>query len=317
MRRSLPNSSTNPDPLPSEDVLVAQLAKGLPQSGRTLTGPGDDCAVVRIPGAALLQLFKADAVVEGIHFTRAMPPAQVGRKALARAVSDIAGMGGKPCEALITLVVPPEVTLTWVEELYAGLKKAARLWGVGLAGGETSSAPPGAPVVISIALTGEVPEACVTHRYGAKPGDIIAVTGRLGNSFAGGWHLNFTPRLAEAEWLTEHFPPHAMMDLSDGLAKDLPRLAAAGRVGWEIDVGSLPLRDGATSAQAMGEGEDYELLAVFPAGSWDELKTAWRKRFPRVPLTKIGIITRKGVKRPRLSGGWDHFAVKGARASRP
>lgn len=318
MPRNSPNPSTKSDRLPPEDDLVARLIRGLPQSARTLGGPGDDCAVVRVPGSPLLQLLKADAVVEGIHFDRTMPADLVGRKALARAVSDIASMGGKPCEALITLVLPPEVTLTWITEVYRGLKKAARLWGVGLAGGETSSAPPGAPVVISIALTGEVREDRVTHRPGARPGDVIAVTGWLGNSFASGWHLKFTPRLAEAQWLAEHFTPRAMMDLSDGLAKDLTRLADAGKNGWDLDLSAVPRRAGATVAQAIGDGEDYELLAVFPSGVWEALAAAWRKRFPRVPLTKIGLIVPRGVRHPELSGGWDHFGGrKRARASRP
>lgn len=317
MPRSLPNSSKNPDALPPEDELVAKLVRGLPQSARTLTGPGDDCAVVRIPGAVLLQLFKADAVVESIHFTRSMPAGLVGRKALGRAVSDIASMGGRPCEALVTLVVPPDVPMRWLTGLYSGLKKAAKQWGVGLAGGETSSAPEGAPVVISIALTGEVREDGVLYRSGARRGDVIAVSGCLGNSFASGWHLNFTPRLAEAQWLSQRFPPNAMMDLSDGLAKDLPRLADAGDVGWELDLAALPLRAGASLEQAMRDGEDYELLAAFPAECWKELTAAWRKQFPKVSLTKIGQIAPRQVHRPKLSGGWDHFAGKGARGSSP
>ncbi len=315
MPRTSRNSLNNSDRMPEEDALVARLTRGLPQSARTLAGPGDDCAVVRIPGAERLQLFKVDAVVEGIHFTMAMPARSVGRKALARAVSDIASMGGTPCEALITLVVPPETKLTWVLELYAGLKQAARLWRVGLAGGETSSAPAGAPVVISVALTGEVQADQVLHRHGAQPGDVIAVTGRLGNSFASEWHLKFTPRLAEAQWLAAHFPPHALMDLSDGLAKDLPRLADAGRVGWELEVARLPRRRGASLAQALGEGEDYELLGAFPVESWAALSKAWQKQFPKVPLTKIGVIASRGVRHPELSGGWDHFALAGAPVS--
>ncbi len=316
MPRSSPNSLRNPDPLPPEDELVARLTRSLPQTARTLTGPGDDCAVIAMPGSPLRQLLKADAVVEGIHFTRAMPPHWVGRKALARAVSDIASMGGRPCEALITLVLPPEISLTWVDGLYAGLQKAARLWDIGLAGGETSSAPPGAPVVVSVALTGEVREDRILRRSGARAGDFIAVTGRLGNSFASGWHLKFTPRLVEAQWLAEHFPPHAMMDLSDGLAKDLPRLAAAGGVGWELDPASIPKRAGATLTQALGEGEDYELLAAFPASDWLKLQAAWKQHFPKVRLTKIGLIAGQGMQNPELSGGWDHFAGtrKGARA---
>jgi thiamine-monophosphate kinase len=287
---------------------VARLTRGLPQSSRTLTGPGDDCAVVRIPGPPLLQLFKADAMVEGIHFTRDMPAALVGRKALARAVSDIASMGGRPNEAMITLVLPPDLSWRWLQELYRGLKKAAKTWGVGLAGGETSSAPAGASVVISVALTGEVREDRVVRRDGAREGDVIAVTGRLGGSFASGRHLNFTPRLAEAQWLAEHYPPNAMMDLSDGLAKDLPRLAAASKTGWRLELDQIPCHAGATLEQAIGEGEDYELLLTFPDGCWETLSAAWRGRFPRLGLIKIGTVTPRLIREPELSGGWDHFA---------
>ena len=296
------------DPLPPEDELVARLTRGLPSSARTHTGPGDDCAIIRIPGADLLQLFKADAMVEQVHFNRAMSPAAVGRKALARAVSDIASMGGSPCEALITLVLPADLPFSWVEALYAGLSQAAVLWGVGLAGGETSSAPPGAPVVISIALTGEVREQDAVLRSGATVGDCLVVTGHLGNSFDSGWHLNFTPRLREAQWLVQHYPPTAMMDLSDGLAKDLPRLAAAGQVGWKLDLSSLPLRDGATPAQALTDGEDYELLFTLPEAAWTGLARAWPGTFPGLPLSRIGRITPTGQRQPELSGGWDHFA---------
>lgn len=309
MPRSLPNSlKKHPDILPPEDVLVGRLTRGLPQSARTLTGPGDDCAIVRIPGSPLLQLFKADAMVEGVHFTRDMPAALVGRKALARAVSDIASMGGCPNEAMITLVLPPDLSWTWLQELYRGLKKAALLWGVGLAGGETSSAPAGAPLVVSVALTGEVREDRVVRRDGAQEGDVIAVTGRLGGSFASGRHLKFTPRLTEAQWLVEHYQPNAMMDLSDGLAKDLPRLVAASKTGWRLELDRIPCHAEAGLKQAIGDGEDYELLLTFPVRCWEELQAAWRKQFPRVGLTEIGSVTPPRIREPELSGGWDHFA---------
>lgn len=288
--------------------MVACLTAGLPQSARTLTGPGDDCAIVRIPGSPLLQLLKADAVVEGIHFTRDMPPAAVGRKALARAVSDIASMGGLPQEALITLVLPPEIPWSWVKGVYHGVAAAAREWETGVAGGETSSAPPGSPVMISVALTGSVEESHVLRRCGAKPGDILAVTGCLGNSFASGWHLNFTPRLPEARWLATHFLPRAMMDLSDGLAKDLPRLASASGTGWELDSTRIPLRSGATLHQALGDGEDYELLFALPGASWAALEAQWPEVFPHTALTPIGVMAGNGIRVPELSGGWDHFS---------
>jgi thiamine-monophosphate kinase len=296
------------DPLPPEDELVARLIEGLPQTVRTLAGPGDDCAVICIPGADLLQLFKTDAMVEGIHFTRSMSAAAVGRKALARAVSDIASMGGSPCEALITLVLPPDVPFSWVEELYRGMSAAARLWSVGLAGGETTSAPRGAPIMISMALTGEVAPAHLVRRSGAKAGEWIVVTGCLGRSFASGWHLEFEPRLKEAQAVAAWFQPGAMMDLSDGLAKDLPRLVAASQAGWQLDLASLPLRSGATLEQALGDGEDYELLFTVPETVWPSLARFWKESCQVVPLTRIGRIAESGVRQPELSGGWDHFA---------
>ena len=296
------------NPLPPEDELVARLTFALPQSLRTLTGPGDDCAVIRLAGAEKLQLFKTDAMVEGVHFTREMPAAAIGRKALARAVSDIASMGGTPCEALITLVLPPDVPMDWLDALYQGLSAAAQLWGVGLAGGETSSAPKGTPIVISVALTGEAMEAEVIRRSGARAGDVILVTGCLGNSFASGWHLAFEPRLQEARLLAERFHPSAMMDLSDGLAKDLPRLAAASQAGWQLDLASLPLRSGATTEAALVDGEDYELLFTLPEEAWPALEPCWKEAFPAVCLTRIGRITDQGIHQPELSGGWDHFS---------
>jgi thiamine-monophosphate kinase len=298
----------NNDPLPPEDELVARLTRHLPQSARTLTGPGDDCAVIRQAGSARHTLLKADALVEGIHFTRAMPAAAVGRKALARAVSDIAAMGGAPREALITLVLPPDAALTWVEELYAGLIKAAEGWKVGVAGGETSSAPPGAPLMISVALTGDVLPDHLLLRSGGKPGDVIAVTGCLGNSFASGWHLDFEPRLREAQWLAANFPVSAMMDLSDGLARDLPRLAAASGVGWRFDPSLLPLRAGAGRGQALRDGEDYELLFTLSAAAWPELEQRWPQQFPNLRLTFLGALAAPGIAEPPLAGGWDHFA---------
>lgn len=298
--------------LPPEDELVARLTRLLPQTVRTLTGPGDDCAVITNPGPARHTLLKADAMVEGIHFTRAMSAAAVGRKALARAVSDIAAMSGEPREALITLVLPPDAALTWVEELYAGLSRAAAAWGIGVVGGETSSAPAGAPVMISVALTGDVLPEHLLLRSGAKPGQVIGVTGSLGNSFASGWHLDFEPRLREAQWLAAHGPVSAMMDLSDGLAKDLPRLAAASGVGWWVDPDRLPLRNGASRKQALEDGEDYELLFTLPATAWPELEKSWAGQFPLVPLTCLGVLTEPGIEEPPLSGGWDHFAKAGA-----
>lgn len=300
------DSSKPPDTLPGEDDLIRLLTANLPQTPRTLAGPGDDCAVIRAGGGTLL-LFKADAVAERVHFTLDMPARQVGWKALCRNISDVAAMGGTPREALVTLMLPPEARLSWALECYAGLREAAERHGAGVAGGETTALPAGSPAILSIALLGEVEEHRLVRRDGAATGDVIAVTGRLGGSFASGRHLSFTPRLREARWLTEHFKPSAMMDLSDGLAKDLPRLALAAGLGWRLDLSAIPCQDGVSVRHALTDGEDYELLFTFPPEHRENLRAAWREAFPGVPLTEIGTIEPAEVREPELTGGWEHF----------
>ena len=289
-----------------EDQLVSLLTKGLPQSARTLHGPGDDCAVLQNHDSSSLTLFKTDCLVAGIHFTMDTDPARVGAKALNRTISDIAAMGGQPTEALITLALPPDLPLSWPLGLYNGLRNAARRSHPGIAGGETSSLPKGAPPVISIALLGTVTPPHLVLRSTGQPSHIIAVTGHLGGTIAG-HHLDFKPRLAEAQWLATHGPPSAMMDLSDGLAKDLPRLAAASRTGWHLLPDSIPRRRHCSTQQALSDGEDYELLATFPPDIGPDLSAAWRLQFPKTPLTAIGTLTNPSIKHPPLSGGWDHF----------
>ncbi len=290
-----------------EDRLVKLLTRGLPQTANTLHGPGDDCAVLRGPEKGRLTLFKTDCLIQGVHFTADAPAARVGWKALCRVISDIAAMGGQPHEALITLALPRLTKVAWVVQLYQGMKKAARRYGCGIAGGETSSVPDGAPVMISVAMLGSVERGRLTLRSGGKPGDAICVTGRLGGSLAGR-HLDFKPRLTEARWLVEHARPGAMMDLSDGLAKDLPRLADASGCGFQINPALLPCHRGCTPAQAMGDGEDYELLITLPQRGLDAAMAQWRATFPRTPLTCIGKLVANVKERTRLTGGWEHFS---------
>jgi thiamine-monophosphate kinase len=288
-----------------EDALVRRLTEGLRLSGDVCTGPGDDCAVVRPLGSGFLELLKSDCLVEGVHFLRDTAPGRVGWKAMARVVSDIASMAGRPLHALVTLVLPPSLTVSYVEDLYAGLRRCADHFGISIVGGETSR---GSQIIISISLTGSVKETQCIHRNGAHPDDSIYVTGRLGGSL-GGHHLDFMPRLAEAQWLTENLPVHAMMDLSDGLAKDLPRMAAASALDFVIDVSTLPLSQGCTPAQAWSDGEDYELLLALPAPLTPQQKGLWHQAFPAVPLTRIGHFVPVGQGTlPKLDGsGWDHF----------
>lgn len=289
-----------------EDRLVRLLTRGLPQTARTLHGPGDDCAVLRGPDKNSLTLFKTDCIVQGVHFTADAAADRVGWKALCRVISDIAAMGGLPHEALITLALPRQTPVAWVQRLYRGIKKAARRFGCGIAGGETSSVPDGAPVMISVAMLGSVEKNRLTLRSGGRPGDVICVTGRLGGSLSGR-HLDFTPRLTESRWLTEHARPTAMMDLSDGLAKDLPRLADASGTGFTINPALLPRHHGCTPAQAVSDGEDYELLLTLPPRRVTAVILKWRAAFPRTPLTCIGESVANKKNRTPLAGGWEHF----------
>lgn len=287
-----------------EDALIQRLVKDLPRDASVVAGPGDDCAVVKVATNRQL-LMKADAVVEDVHFLREAEPALIGRKALARVISDIGAMGGEPRHALVTLVLPPELEVRYVEALYQGMRALAEEFGVSIVGGETVRGP---KLIISVALTGEVEAGRAVMRSTAAGGDAILVTGRLGGSLRG-HHLTFQPRVREALWLVAHHRPSAMMDLSDGLAKDLPRLAAASGLGLEIDPGALPCNEGCTAAQAWGDGEDYELLLTLPESSLRETLEHWGQEFPGVLLTKIGRMVEAGQgKLPDFATqGWDHF----------
>jgi thiamine-monophosphate kinase len=289
-----------------EDALVARLIKGLPGAPDLRVGPGDDCAVVGRPRDQVWQLLKVDCVTENVHFLRSTEPERVGWKALCRAISDIAAMAGKPGHALLTIAAPRDLDLSWLDDFYAGVRKAARKFGVSIAGGETSRSP--GPIFINVALTGSVERKQCVLRSGGKPGDLVYVTGRLGGSLAGK-HLDFVPRVAEAQWLAKHFAPHAMMDLSDGLGADLPRLAEASGCGFAVFEELIPCAPDASLQQAISDGEDYELLFAVPLRISALLENAWRRKFSRLPLTLIGELTR--LEKPRQSTsvrGFDHFA---------
>lgn len=281
-----------------EDGLIARLCAGLPVSGDLVVGPGDDCAVVG--EGDLLTLLKTDAVVAGVHFLAEEDARRVGWKAVARVLSDFAAMGGRPGELLVTVALAPEVEVAWVSALYEGMKACLARHGGFIVGGETTSLPSGTPTMISVAGRGVVERKNLVTRSGGRAGDTVYVTGTLGGSILGK-HLDFTPRLEEAQWLAERFEITAMMDLSDGLAKDLPRLAAMSGVGFEIEREALPLSEGVGMAQAFGDGEDYELL--FTSG--EEIEERWRERFPELALTKVGRLVEGSGE--VIDGGWDHF----------
>lgn len=290
-----------------EDALIARLVGLVPQDPAPAAGPGDDCAVIDLgPQHAFLQLLKTDALVGRVHFLPDTPARQVGWKSAARVVSDFAAMGGKPERFLVTLALPAETEVCWVEDLYRGIGDCLKTFGAVLAGGETSSVPPGSAPVISIAATGSVRREHLVLRSTAKPGQILLVTGMLGGSLQGK-HLDFTPRVKETYWLVSKYKPAAMMDLSDGLAKDLPRLAAASGCGFVIQTGSLPLSPGCSIRDALGDGEDFEMLFAMEQDRVPSLLAAWSAEFPELPLTVIGHLVEPGTG-DTLAGGWDHFA---------
>ncbi len=290
-----------------EDALLVRLQRALRPGGRgVVAGIGDDCAAVVGPSRDLL-LLKTDCVVEDRHFTARDAAAAVGWKAACRAVSDLAACGGRPAHALVTCVVRAAQTKRWLDGVYRGLDKAGREFGFDVVGGELSRTD--GPAVISVAMTGTVARREFVRRAGGRPGDVLFVTGVLGGSLASGWHLRFRPRLEEARWLVANFRVRAMMDLSDGLAADLPRLARAGGTGFVFDPASVPRRRGVTAGQALADGEDFELLFAVAPREADRLEKAWRQRWPKLRLTRIGRLaragTREGLGRAR---GYDHFA---------
>jgi thiamine-monophosphate kinase len=293
-----------------EDRLLDQLLPNLPRNRGVIVGAGDDCAVVKLAERGKLHLLKTDCLVENIHFTKKASPESVGWKAMARPLSDFAAMSGVPEFALVTLIVPAQTTVAWVKKMYGGLQKAARLFQVAIVGGETSSIK--GPAVLSVTVTGFVERGRWVSRAGGQANDALFVTGRLGGSLRGR-HLRFVPRILESRWLTKNFPIHAMMDLSDGLGADLPRLARASGVGFELDETALPLNPGCTPKQAISDGEDYELLFSIAPQDARGLIPRWRKKFPNLLLTRIGSLksksgpSRTGVRNPKFPKGYVHF----------
>ncbi len=309
----------------NEFELIARLTQSLPTNPNVVIGSGDDCAVLDFGLPDKWLLFKTDAIVEGVHFTKDTPPGKIGYKALARCLSDIAAMAGTPTAALVTIALPEKFDVNFIEAIYDGLSRLAQIHGVAIVGGETTANPGG--ILISIALLGLVPRKKAVLRSGAKTGDAIFATGELGGSLAGK-HLEFEPRLAEARWLAENFSLHAMIDLSDGLAGDLRHILKASRVGAELLKPAIPISRAAKlrakkspSARpplvaALTDGEDFELLFTVAGADAVKLLDAWKRQFPKLKLSCVGKITagegvtirdQTGVQ-PLTAHGYVHFS---------
>ena len=309
----------------NEFELIARLTQSLPTNPATVVGPGDDCAILDLGLPDRWLLFKTDAIVEGIHFSATAAPDKIGRKALARCLSDFAAMAGKPTHVLVTLALPAKIDVDFIETIYGGMTALAARHQVAIVGGETTTNPE--RLLISVAVLGTVQKGKCPLRSAAKAGDAIFVTGELGGSRFGK-HLDFDPRLAEAAWLADHFSIHAMMDISDGLAGDLRHVLNASRVGAELLSDAIPVSHATKLAAhsepsakppilaALTDGEDFELLFTVASHDAVPLLDAWKDRFPALRLSCIGKITakkgliirdKKGI-RLLTERGYVHFA---------
>jgi thiamine-monophosphate kinase len=274
-----------------EEALIRSIRRWLgAATPKSPGGIGDDCAVLR--PARGRELLTVDPLIHGVHFDDRVPARAAGAKLFKRNLSDIAAMGGRPRVALVALALDGRVSLEWLAEFYRGMAAESRRHGVPIVGGDVARLK--GAFVATLALTGEARGRVLT-RAGSRAGDWIYVTGSLGNSLESGHHFQFQPRLAEGAWLSRRAEVRAMIDVSDGLAKDVRALAPQGAEAALFDA-MLPLRSGADIRGALCDGEDYELLFSVAAGAKrGPLEDAWHRSFPRTRLSCIGMFARPGA----------------------
>lgn len=308
-----------------------------------IQGIGDDASVFE-PRAGSVLLTTTDMLVEGVHFIlEATCFRLLGRKSLAVNLSDMAAMGAEPLDAYVSLAVPQRLTVEDLDELYEGLREMAGEHRVNILGGDTTRS--GGPLVINVVVTGCAPREQVVFRSGANPGDLIYVTGNLGDAGAGldlivkrgAWsqeknrvlleaHLDPKPHVFEGRFLAEMGFPTSMIDLSDGLASDLRRICEKGKVGALLMEEAIPLSTALCQyalefglnplSFALESGEDYCLLLTVPAHRGPEMEGAFEAKFGK-RIWRIGKITRDreilisksdGRSVPLSKGGWDSFS---------
>ncbi len=274
-----------------ETRLIAAIRRWLgPVSPRAPFGIGDDCAV--LPASRGRQLITVDPVIFGRHFDASVPPAAAGAKLLKRNLSDIAAMGGRPVSAVLAVTLDARTSVRWLEKFYRGLAAAARGHRVKIVGGDLAQAD--GIFAASLTLLGEATAGRVLTRTGARIGDRICVTGILGRSLPTGHHHRFTPRLAEGAWLARNAAVRSMMDISDGLAKDLHALTPQRAIA-ALFPAAVPRRRGADLRAALTDGEDYELVfSLDRRADAAAFARAWRRRFPAVRLSEIGVFATPG-----------------------
>jgi thiamine-monophosphate kinase len=262
-------------------------------------GIGDDCAVLPATGSRRL-LVTTDPVIYGRHFDDSISPAAAAEKLLKRNLSDIAAMGGVPRSAVVSLALPRRVSIAWIRGFYRALGRCARQYAVTIAGGDIAESADMLGAFLT--LVGEAAGPRVLTRQGARAGDWIYATGELGGSILGK-HYRFEPRLPEGRWLASRREVRCLMDLSDGLAKDLLEITPAGLMP-ALSAAALPISRAARTLSrgdartpvdhALSDGEDFELLfAVAARTDRAAFEKAWRDRFA-TKLTRIGRFARAG-----------------------
>jgi len=291
--------------------------KTIPKSSGVSVGLGDDAAVIDSPGSLAVA---ADMLVEGVHYIKGeATPSLIGAKAVNRNFSDMAAMGLAPSWLIVSAAITKNTGEEFIKSLVIGMVDAAKAFDVGIIGGDTSSSPSG--LVINITVLGKTEDLKPVLRSGAKPGDLIYVTGQLGGSLFGK-HLNFTPRVKEGLYLNRNFNISAMIDVSDGLSLDLWRILEASDKGALIDGLMIPVSEDAKKAaatsgrtpveHALSDGEDFELIFTLSPDEATKLESASDLFFK---VTRIGeikedtddrMIIIDDQRRPLWKDGYDH-----------
>lgn len=314
----------------SEDGLLARIFPHLPAGGSTLLGPGDDAAVLAAPDGRFV--VSTDVLVEDRHFRRRWASGEdVGRRAAMQNLADVAAMGARATALVVSLVVPGDLPVAWVEGLARGLGAACRTAGAGVVGGDLSG---GAVVVVAVTVHGDLGGRDPVLRSGARPGDVLALAGTVGRSAAGLALLEAGRPDVDPEAVRVHLRPEpplaagpeaaragatAMLDVSDGLLRDAGRIATASGVVLDLDDPSRALADdlaalrgaaGALGADplawVLGGGEDHGLLATFPPGAVPSgFRVVGRVRGPGAG-TPAGTVLVAG-RPPHAVPGWEHF----------
>jgi thiamine-monophosphate kinase len=287
--------------------LIKKIKKQILTDSSVVKGIGDDCAVLKYTSTKF-QLYTCDMIVEGVDFTSRDDLMLVGRKALAICLSDIAACAGIPRQALVSIGMPLKTKVEEVDRIYKGLNSVAREFGVNIVGGDISKAP---KLVIDVSLLGEVEKKSIVLRNGARPGDIIFVTGSFGGSIKGK-HLSFIPRLKEARYLVKNFKVHSMIDASDGLRQDLGHILEESRVGAVIYEDLIPVSPWAKSLKnAFCDGEDFELIFTLGLKDARKLKSSFRGFIPIGEIVPEGFgvtLVDKKIKRKKIKlCGYAHF----------